>query len=172
MPFKFKLAANFITVYSHGSTGKRELWRNEASSNDEMRDIHDGKVRKDFQNFHGKPFFSRENNYALMFNVDWFNPFKHSLGSIGAVYCVFANLPRNESYKKENILLLALIDGELKHDMNAILKPIVDELIIPWKGHRFWIKLKYTFVRVALLCVACDIPYTKSSRLFKSQCKT
>ena len=42
--------------------------------------------------------------------------------------------------------------------MNTILKPIVDELITLWKGHRFWFKLKYTLVRVALLCVACDIP--------------
>ena len=103
-----------------------------------------------------------------MLNVNWFNPFKHSPGSIGAVYCVLANLPRNERYKRENILLLALIEGEPKHDMNAILKPIVDELITLWEGHRFWIKLKYTFVLVALLCVACDIPAARKVAGFLS----
>ena len=93
------------------------------------------------------------------------HPFKHSPGSIGAVYCVFAHLPRNESYNRENILLLALIDGELKHDMNAISSnPFVDKLIILWKGHRFWIKLKYTFARVALLCVACDIQFQRPEK--------
>mgnify|MGYP002803532383 CR=1 FL=1 len=147
---------------------KCELWRNEDDSNGEMRDIYDGKVWRDFQNFDGKPFLSQKHNYALLLNVDWFNPFKHSPGSIGAVYCVFANLPRNERYKRENILLLALIEGEPKHDMNTILKPIVDELITLWKGHRFWIKLKSTLVRVALLCVACDIPAARKVAGFLS----
>lgn len=133
-----------------------------------MRDIYDGKICKEFQNFDGKPFLSQQNSYALMLNVDWFNPFKHSPGSIGALYCVFANLPRNERYKRENIVLLALIEGEPKHDLNAVLKPIVDELISLWNGHRFWVKLKLTFVRVALLCVACDVPAARKVAGFLS----
>jgi hypothetical protein len=101
-----------------------------------------------------------------MRNVDWFNPFKHAPGSIGALYCVFANLPREERYKRENILLLALIEGEPKHNLNSVLKPIVDELLTLWNGHRFWINLKYTLVRVALLCIACDIPATRKVACF------
>ena len=67
----------------------------------------------------------------------WFNPFKHVPGSVGAVYCVFENLPREERYKRENVLLLGLIKGEPKHDLNSLLKPAVDELLKLWDGHAF-----------------------------------
>ena len=46
-----------------------------------------------------------------MLNVDCFNPYKHMPGSIRALYCVFANLPREERYKRDNILLQPLIEG-------------------------------------------------------------
>ena len=91
-------------------------------------------------------------------NVDWFNPFKHAPGSVGAVNCVFANLPREERYKRKNVLLLGLIEGEPKHDLNSLLKPAVDELLKLWDGHTFCQHFKSFFVRVALLCIACDVP--------------
>lgn len=136
-------------------------WRNKHESNDEypeLADIHDGKVWKEFQIYEGRPFLKDRNNLALVMNVDWFNPFKHAPGSVGAVYCVFANLPREERYKRENVLLLGLIEGEPKHDLNSILKPAIDELLKLWDGHVFRQNLKYFFVRVALLCIACDVP--------------
>ena len=103
-----------------------------------------------------------------MLNVDWFNSFKHSPGSVGAFYCVFANLPREERYKRENIVLLALIEGEPKHDLNAVFKPIVDEFMSLWTGSWFWIKLKRMFARVALLCIACDVPAARKVAGFLS----
>jgi hypothetical protein len=42
----------------------------------------------------GKPFFAAPYNYAFMLNVDWFQPFKHSIYSVGAIYLAFMNLPR------------------------------------------------------------------------------
>ena len=123
----------------------------------ELRDRYGG-VWEEFQNVNSKPFLCQEDNFALILNVDWFNPFKHSPSSVGAFYCVFANLPREERYKRENIVLLALIEDEPKHDLNTVLKPIVDEFMSLLTGSWFWIKLERTFVWVALLCVACDVP--------------
>ena len=136
-----------------------EKWRNSAPTNGDMHDIYDGKVWKEFYIYKGKPFLKEPNNLALILNVDWFNPYKHAPGSIGAIYCVIANLPREERYKRENIILIGLIEGEPKHDMNSVLKPIVDEFLKLWNG--VWIGdglLNRVFVRAALLCVACDIP--------------
>ena len=101
-------------------------------------------------------------------NVDWFNPFKHSPGSVGAFYCVFANLPREERYKRENVALLGLIEGEPKHDLNSILKPAVDELLMLWEGHIFRQGWKCFFVRVALLCIAYDVPAARKVAGFMS----
>ena len=33
-------------------------------------------------------------NLALMLNVDWFQPFKHSSYSLGVIYLVILNLPK------------------------------------------------------------------------------
>ena len=68
-----------------------ERWRKqlkERETDGELRDIYDGKVWEEFQNVNGKPFQSQEDNFAIMLNVDWFNPFKHSPGFVGAFYCL------------------------------------------------------------------------------------
>ena len=150
---KFVLKENFFEMCN--------LWRSRDqgdTDSPELADIHDGKVWKEFQEYEGRPFLKERNNLALIMNVDWFNPFKHAPGSVGAVYCVFANLPREERYKRENVLLLGLIEGEPKHDLNSLLKPAVDELLKLWDGHTFSQHFKSFFVRVALLCIACDVP--------------
>jgi hypothetical protein len=59
-----------------------------------------------------------------------------------------------------------LIDGKPKHD--PVLKPNVDKLLSLWNGSRFWINSKYTFVLVALLCIACDIPAARKVAGFLS----
>jgi hypothetical protein len=71
---------------------------------------------------------------------------------VGALYCVFANLPREERYKRENVVLLRLVEGEPKHDLNSILRPAVDDLLKLWNGHLFRKNLTSFFVRVALSC--------------------
>lgn len=44
----------------------------------------------------GEAFLAVLRNYAFMLNVDWFQPFKHSLYSVGALYMVLMNLPQSE----------------------------------------------------------------------------
>lgn len=127
-----------------------------------LRDVWDGQVWKEFLKYDGEPFLSEDGNFALMLNMDFFQPYKHVQYSVGAIYLCVMNLPRNTRYKQENVLLVGLIPGpsEPKHDINSFLDPLVDELLNFWSGVQLDVaghecKKK---VRCALLCVACDIP--------------
>ena len=142
----------------------RKTVRSETASH--MTDIHDREIWKAFQTYEDKPFLKDPNNMALILNVDWFNPYKHTPGSVGAIYCVFANLPRSERYKRENVMLVGLVEGEPKHDMNSVLKPAVNELLTLWIGSWFSQGIRKIFVRVALLCVACDVPAARKVARF------
>ena len=102
-----------------------------------------------------------------MLNVDWMQPFKHTIYSVGVMYLVLMNLPRSECFKTENVTLVGVIPGpsEPKLNVNAYLSPLVDELLILWNdgvklrhfGSQF---LPETF-KACLLCVACDIPASR-----------
>ncbi len=43
--------------------------------------------------------------------VDWFQPFVRTEYSVGAIYLTVQNLPRNERYKEENVLLVGILPG-------------------------------------------------------------
>ena len=43
------------------------------------------------------------NNFAFQMNVDWFNPFIHTLHSEGAIYLSILNLPHQERFLQENV---------------------------------------------------------------------
>ena len=94
-----------------GFIEKCELWRSRKIMENTMDNIYDGKVWNSFLNPFGKPFLSIPYNYALSLNVDWFQPFKHSTYSAGAVYIAIQNLPRSERYTSENVLLIGVIPG-------------------------------------------------------------
>ncbi|XP_020894762.2 uncharacterized protein LOC110233779 [Exaiptasia diaphana] len=136
-----------------------ELWRKRNIPKGFLADVFDGKVWKDFMYIEGKPFLAEPRNYALMLNVDWFQPFKHSIYSVGALYMVFMNLPRELRFKTENVILVGIIPGphEPKLNINSYLKPLVEELNTLWQGVQLKVESNDTF-RAALLCVGCDIP--------------
>ena len=122
--------------------------------------IYDGQVRNDFMSPNGIPFLSVPFNFALSLNVDWFQPFKHSTYSLGAIYVAVLNLSREERYNNENVVLVGVIPGprELKKEMNSYLRPLVAELNRLWNG----VLMQCTWgapviVRAALICTACDI---------------
>ena len=138
-----------------------EAWRERVVEADVLNDVFDGQIWKDFQNYEGNPFLSVPYNFAVSLNCDWFQPFKSSVYSMGIIYLAFLNLPRDERFKSENILLLGVIPGphEPELTINTFLRPLVDELLVLWDG----IVMKThdsrsVLVRAALLCVACDIP--------------
>ena len=73
------------------------------------------------------------------------------------------NLPREERYKRENMLVVGLIPGPREPtDMRLFLKALVDDLVQLWHGVTFTsLEGKSHLTRAALLCVACDIPATR-----------
>ena len=135
-------------------------WR-ERSSNDLYGDIYDGQVWKDILAPDDVPFMSVAHNYALQLNVDWFQPFNHTQHSEGAIYMTVLNLPRQDRYLQENVLLVGVFPGpkEPHLHMNSFLSPLVDELQHLWRGIPMELHTgMQVLVRAALLCVGCDIP--------------
>ena len=119
-----------------GFVEKCELWRSRDMPNGFLADIFDGRIWKEWQYVDGQPYLASPRNYAFMLNVDWFQPFKHSLYSVGALYMVLMNLPRSERFKPENVFLVGVIPGphEPKLNINSYLQPLVAELNVLWKG--------------------------------------
>lgn len=100
-----------------------------------------------------------------MLNVDWFNPFKHTVYSVGVLYLTVMNLPRSKRYKQENVILVGLVPGpsEPPLNINSFLSPLVDELLKFWRGLHMKVAnfSEPKLIRCALLCVACDIPASR-----------
>lgn len=140
---------------------KCEAWRERTVSDDVFADIYDGSMWKEFTNPDGVPFLSLPYNFALTLNIDWFQPFKHTAHSTGAIYLAIQNLPRHERYSCENIILAGIIPGphEPSKTMNSYLTPLVDDLKQLWHGVIMQLKSQsQVVVRAALICTACDIP--------------
>ena len=144
-----------------GFIEKCELWRKRDQNPGTFKDVYDGQVWKDFWNYKGIPFLAIPNNYAFQLNVDWFNPFKHTQHSEGAIYLSILNLPRNERFLQQNIILVGVIPGpkEPSLTMNSFLKPLVSDFLKLWQG--VVMKNPHScpiLVRGALLCCSSDIP--------------
>ena len=140
---------------------KCELWKQRTVSDGVYSDVYDGQVWKDFLNYDGVPFLSAPFNFGLHLNVDWFQPFDRTQHSEGAVYLSILNLPRQERFLKENVILVGIIPGPKEPEllMNSFLQPLVDELKALWEGVVMYTTNKApVMVRAALLCVGCDIP--------------
>ncbi|KAI8485685.1 hypothetical protein Bbelb_365190 [Branchiostoma belcheri] len=141
---------------------KCEQWRERDVSGTGMTDVYDGKVWNEFQYVNGTPFLAEPNNLALMLNCDWYQPYKHSEYSVGVLYLVVLNLPREERFKEENMIVVGLIPGpkEPKIDINSFLEPLVDELQDLWKGVLLSDNsvLGAQLYRAALVCLSSDIP--------------
>lgn len=79
-----------------------------------LGEVYDGQVWKDYQYVNGEPFLAAPNNLPMMLNVDWFQPFKIAPYSVGAIYYVILNLPHEDHFKEENMILVGLIPGPKK----------------------------------------------------------
>ena len=151
----------------HGIANKLQHWKERQVPDQCFSDIYDGKVWKEFGDF-----FARPRNYALMLNLDWFQPFDHTNDSVGVLYMTVLNLPRHERFRRENVLLIGIIPalGKEPSDVNSFLEPVVKELKELQKGVRMHTsespRYKVT-VRALLLCAACDIPAARKLCGFK-----
>lgn len=140
-----------------------ELWRFREVPHDVFNDVYDGEI---WQKFNGLEynFFTSERNYGVMMNVDWFQPFKYSNYSIGAIYLTILNLPREERFKKKNMILVGLIpDMKSEPPTNSFIEPLVEELREAWHGFSLKSYKSKTPVifKLVLLCVGCDIPASR-----------
>lgn len=139
-----------------------EEWRHRNVINGVLSDVYDGQVWKDFQKFEDVPFLSEPFSYALMINVDWFQPYTHTQYSIGAIYVTILNLPRHVRNKKCNIILIGIMPGprEPSKTMNSFIEPLIEELKEFWQGKNMKVHgfSSEKLVRCALLSAACDLP--------------
>ena len=114
-------------------------------------------------------FLSQQYSWCFAVNVDWFQPFSHVCDSVGAIYLVVLNLPREMRYIRENMILAGIIPGpkEPSLNINSYLTPLVLELkefydgvnlpCISQDGLHFQLKC----IRLALVGVMCDLPATR-----------
>ena len=177
---KFKLVPRKTYIYhsvidsiktlakKKGFLEKCDKWRSRSKqfSQDLMGDIFDGKLWNDFMFIDGRPFLATPNNLCFSINVDWFRVYEHSQYSAGPIYLAILNLPRNERYKEENIILAGIIPGpkEPKLNINTFLAPLVRDMQKLYDGITFQNSSSlsgFTTIRSVIGCVACDLPATR-----------
>ena len=93
--------------------------------------MYDGKVWCDFQTVNGGDFLSRPYSFGFMMNIDWFQPFKHTNYSVGAIYImVVMDLSSAERFKPENSIICGIILGpkESKKYINSFLSKLVIDI--------------------------------------------
>ena len=167
-----------------GFEDKCEQWCSRETVDGVYSDVYDGRVWQQFQNYNGQSFLSSPNNYAFMVNVDWFQPFKRvNSVSVGVIYLVCMNLPRELRFLRENVILAGIIPALDREpsSLNTFLQPLVNDLKLLWGGvpmttHKYE---SGTTARGALLCAAADIPACRklcgfmghSARLGCSKCR-
>ena len=100
---------------------------------------------------------------ALQLNIDWFQPFGNRSYSVGGIYAACLNLPREERYCAENMILLGVLPGPKgtgRAALQGALRPFVAELEAAFDG----ISMRTADhphgrrVRMFLFTVACDTP--------------
>ena len=141
-------------------------WTARPNNDQELSDIYDGRIWKNFKDSSGDQLFFRhevsDSHLGFMLNLDWFQPFDNSQYSVGVIYGVICNLPRSERFKTSNIITLAVIPGPNEpklHQLNHYLAPVIDQFIELWEGIDISTKEKTSkHIRAAIICCACDIP--------------
>ena len=140
-----------------------EAWREREHTIPEniLGDIYDGSVWKSFR----YDFLSSPYSYLLILNVDWFQPYKRTEYSVGAIYATIQNLPREKRYREEYIVLIGIIPGpkEPSLTINSYLQPLIDELQSAYLNGFVVSTSQGTniTIRLAVSCISCDIPATR-----------
>lgn len=85
---------------------KINAWRDRRLPDGMMLDIYDGRMWQAIPDPDepDRPFADHKRSLLLTLNVDWFQPFDGGGYSCGAIYITVNNLPRNDRFKKENVL--------------------------------------------------------------------
>lgn len=78
-------------------------------------DVYGGTLWKDFLTVDQSAFLSECNNYGLLLNVDWLQPYKHVQYSVGVIYLVILNLPHSIRFKREMLFSLESYLDHVNH---------------------------------------------------------
>ena len=138
-----------------------QKWRTRANwlPKDVMADVYDGDV---WQQDEWVEFWDEsEYNVGLQLNLDWLEPHKSAQYSLGAIYLVILNLPRDIRYKRENIILVATLPDSSEHvgTTSRLVLPMVQQLIRLWDGEEEVIPGSGgEKMRAALLQITADLP--------------
>jgi len=140
------------------------------SGSDEMEDILDGEILRNFEGPDGKHFSigGTEGRYVFSLGMDFFNPLGNKQAgkkkSVGMISLVCLNLPIELCYRPENMFLLGVIPGPKEPPLaclNHYLTPVVDALGDLWSpGVQYSRMNDYYYGRVvqaAVVCVVCDL---------------
>ena len=102
-----------------------QLWKSQPV-NHLLSEVYDGQVCKEFFNV---AFLAGPYTFGLMMNIDCFQPYHHTVCSVGVIYLTVMTLPRTIRYKLESVLIVGIIPGPKEpHDINPFLEPLVCEL--------------------------------------------
>ena len=88
------------------------LWQQHNNSDpDLLCDVYDGLVWKELSMQYPSSLTDHTLSLGLALNVDWFQPFKHTRYSVGALYMSVLNIPRAYRFKSENVILVGIMPG-------------------------------------------------------------
>jgi hypothetical protein len=134
---------------------------------DVFGDVYEGAVWREFLYYPtgtGEAFLAGS-GIGLILNVDWFQPMENTQFSEGAIYLAILNLPRRIRFIKENMILVSAFatpkGNEKDCNLDRVLEKVVDQLLLLWAPGNGLGR------RVALLCVACDLPAARKLIGFK-----
>ena len=80
--------------------------------------------------------------------------------AVGVVFMSLLNLPRHVRYNQENFILCGLIPGpkEPSLNVNSFLEPLIEDLLLLWRGKEVDLPSGTICMRAALICISCDSP--------------
>jgi hypothetical protein len=135
--------------------------------------------RRNFPCEYPVPLLAEDGTLVLSWNIDWLQPFKSMTHSMGACYITVQNLPREERYKVENVIVVALLpgpSGTSRQQLQGVLRLMVAELKELLVGvacesaeHS---ALGSKRLRAFLLNIVCDTPAARQTAGFMSHAAT
>lgn len=140
-----------------------EQWREREVNENILADIYDDGIWTDFLKYKGEDFLNVPRNLAFAINDDQFQPFKRRNDrSVGVIYLVLLNLPKEKRFKWENIIVAGIVPEMSKEpkSLNTLLARIVNELQALWKGVKLSTSSSHIplIYRGALLLASADLP--------------
>jgi hypothetical protein len=154
-------------------------WTTSDSIGDEMRDIFDGDMLRNFKGPNGLLFSQSngEGRYVFSLSVDFFNPLSNKQAgkkvSIGLISLVCLNLPVELRYKTEYMFLAGIIPGphEPPFDTsNHYLRPVVGDFVDLWSPGIWFSRTDGhpdgRLVQCAIASVVCDLLAAKKTAGF------